>query len=63
MLRAHDAMASGATQREIAAKLLSVEAEEARWRVSVPTVRSRVQRLVRNTRAMAAGGYLSLLEF
>ena len=62
MLRAHDAMATGATQREIAAKLLSAEAEEARWRVSAPTVRSRVQRLVRNARAMAAGGYVSLLE-
>ena len=62
MLRAHDALASGATQREIAAELLSAEASEARWRVSAPTVRSRVQRLVRNARAMAAGGYVSLLS-
>lgn len=62
MLRAWDADASGATQREIAAELLSAEAGEARWRVSAPTVRSRVQRLVRNARAMAAGGYLSLLR-
>lgn len=61
MLRAHDALACGATQREIAAELLSAEAGEARWRVSAPTVRSRVQRLVRNVRTMAAGGYLSLL--
>ena len=62
MLRARDALASGATQREIAAELLSAEAGEARWRVSAPTVRSRVQRLVRNARAMAAGGYVSLLK-
>lgn len=62
MLRAWDALASGATQREIAAELLSPEAREARWRVDQSTVRSRVQRLVRNARATAAGGYVSLLN-
>lgn len=62
MLRASDALASGARQREIAAELLSAEAGDARWRVGAPTVRSRVQRLVRNARAMAAGGYVSLLK-
>ena len=62
MLRAWDAFTSGATQREIAAELLSAEAGEARWRVSAPTVRSRVQRLVRTARAMAGGGYVSLLK-
>lgn len=62
MLRAHDAMAGGATQREIAAALLSAQAAEDRWRVSAPTVRSRAQRLVRNVRAMAAGGYVALLR-
>lgn len=61
MLRVHDALASGATQREIAAGLLSAEAGEARWRVRAPTVRSRVQRLVRSARFMAAGGYRALL--
>ncbi|MDT9599867.1 DNA -binding domain-containing protein [Sphingosinicella rhizophila] len=61
MLRAHDALAAGATQREIAAVLLSGEAGEARWRVRAPTVRSQVQRLVRSARFMAAGGYLALL--
>ena len=61
MLRAWDAAASGATQREIAAELLSGEAGEARWRVAVPTVRSRVQRLVRGARAMAVS-YRSLLR-
>lgn len=62
MLRAWDAIASGATQREIAAELLSAEAGETRWRVSAPTVRSGAQRLVRSARAMAAGGYVSLLN-
>jgi hypothetical protein len=62
MLRAHDATASGATQREIAAELLSAEAGEPRWRVGAPTLRSRAQRLVRTARAMAAGGYRSLLR-
>ncbi len=61
VLRAYDALASGATQREIAAELLSVEAERDRWRVCAPTVRSQVQRLVRTARAMAAGGYSKLL--
>jgi hypothetical protein len=62
MLRAHDALTAGAGQREIAGALLSVEASEARWRVESPTLRSRVQRLVRGARAMAAGGYLSLVR-
>lgn len=62
MLRTWDALMSGAAQREIAAELLSTEALEDRWRVGAPTLRSRVQRLVRNARIMAAGGYLSLLK-
>lgn len=61
MLRAHDALADGATQREIAATLLSAEAATERWRVSAPTLRARAQRLVRAARFMAAGGYFSLL--
>lgn len=62
MLRANDALASGARQREIAAELLSAEAREARWRVEAPTLRSRVQRLVQSARAMALGGYTTLLN-
>lgn len=62
MLRAYDGLASGARQREIAAELLSAEAREARWRVGVPTLRSRVQRLVRSARSMALGGYTRLLN-
>jgi hypothetical protein len=62
MLRAHDGLAAGAGQREIAGVLLSAEAGQPRWRVEAPTLRSRVQRLVRSARSMAAGGFLSLLR-
>jgi hypothetical protein len=62
MLRAHDALASGATQREIAAELLNSEADEDRWRVRAPSLRSRVQRLVRGARFFAGRGHGDLLE-
>lgn len=61
VLRARDALAAGANQKEIAAGLLDGAAAGPRWRVEAPDVRSRVQRLVRTARKMAAGGYLSLL--
>jgi hypothetical protein len=61
LLRAHDALAAGASQREIAAILLSREARQERWRVEAPTLRSRVQRLVRGARGLGGDGYLSLL--
>jgi hypothetical protein len=62
LLRTTDALAAGAGQREIAEHLLAREAAEPRWRVEAPTLRSRAQRLVRQARAMAAGGYLKLLQ-
>jgi hypothetical protein len=62
MLRAHDALAVGADQREIAAALLSSDAGEPCWRSRSPSVRTRVQRLVRGARRMASGGYLELLR-
>lgn len=61
MLRAHDALEGGASQRAIAATLLSGEAAADRWRVTAPTLRARAQRLVRAARLMAAGRYRSLL--
>jgi hypothetical protein len=61
MLRASDALAAGAGQREIAEVLLSRSAGEPRWRSREPSVRSQAQRLVRSTRLMAAGGYRTLL--
>jgi hypothetical protein len=62
MLRTHDALATGADQREIAAEMLSREAGERRWRSRLPSVRLQVQRLVRGARHMATGGYLGLLR-
>lgn len=62
LLRTYDALAAGADQRAIAAHLLDRDAAGRRWRVQAPALRSRVQRLVREARKMAAGGYLSLLR-
>lgn len=61
MLRACDAIAAGATQREIASALLSAEAWQPRWRSEAPSLRSRAQRLVRSARAMESGGFWGLL--
>src|SRR5690606_16292003 len=57
LLRAWDALQAGATQRQIAAVLLSGEAAAARWRIAAPSLRSCAQRLVKGGRAMAHGGY------
>jgi hypothetical protein len=61
LLRAHDALQAGASQREIAEVLLSGEAARARWRTEVPSLRLRAQRLAKGAQAMADGGYRSLL--
>lgn len=62
MLRAHDALAAGANQRDIAAVLLSKEANQRAWRNAEPSLRSRAQRLVRGARAMEHGAWRSLLR-
>lgn len=62
LLRACDALAVGATQREIAGALLSVEARQPRWRSQAPSLRSRAQRLVRCATMMQAAGYRRLLS-
>jgi hypothetical protein len=61
MLRAHDAFACGAGQREIAQELFSRTAGEPRWRSREPSIRSQAQRLVRAAREFSAGGYRGLL--
>jgi hypothetical protein len=61
MLRAYDALSTGADQREIARELLSRSVGDPRWRSREPSVRSQVQRLVRSARHLAAGGYRALL--
>ena len=62
MLRAHDALAAGGEQREIAAVLLSSDAAEPRWRSRSPSVRTQVQRLVRGATHMASDAYRQLLK-
>lgn len=61
LLRAHDGLATGASQRDIAAALLGREAAERRWRIDASSLRSQAQRLVRGARRMAAG-YRTLLR-
>ncbi|HET6942114.1 MAG TPA: DUF2285 domain-containing protein [Sphingomicrobium sp.] len=62
VLRAFDAMCSGADQRAIAEGLLDRRAGIARWRIAEPSLRSRAQRLVREAKRMASGGYRDLLR-
>jgi hypothetical protein len=61
LLRAHDALACGATQRQIAEQLLSVAPLASPWRLEDPSLRLRAQRLVHGARRMASGGWLDLL--
>ncbi len=62
LLRAHDAVQCGASQREIAEVLLSAEAARARWRSEVPSLRLRAQRLVKGAQALAQGAFRKLLS-
>lgn len=61
-LRACDALASGASQREIASILLSDDAAQGRWRINHSSLRSRVQRLCKSAALMAHGGFWQLLN-
>lgn len=61
LLRAHDALRAGASQRAIAGELLSREAAQVRWRTEAPSLRLQAQRLAGGARAMARGGYRALL--
>lgn len=62
LLRAGDALRAGATQREIAERLLSKDAAEPRWRTEAPDLRGRAQRLAIGARHLAAGGWRRLLR-
>ncbi len=61
-LRAQDALAAGADQRTIAAELFGSTVLKPAWRTREPSVRSRVQRLVRSARRMSAGAWRQLLR-
>ena len=62
LLRAWDGLRCGATHRDLAAVLLREDAADARWRTEAPSLRSQIQRLARDARAMALGAYWRLLR-
>jgi hypothetical protein len=61
-LRVHDALSVGASQREIAELLVGVEQARFDWNGASDSLRSRIRRLVKEARRLAAGGYRSLLR-
>ncbi len=62
MLRVHDAIREGASQREIGAILFGDERAVQDWNDGSDSLRSRVRRLVREARTMAQGGYRKLMH-
>lgn len=62
LLRVHDAVAAGATQREIAIALFGAERVAREWSGRSDSLRSRLRRLVRDARAMAQGEFRTLLH-
>ena len=61
-LRVHDALRAGASQSEIARVLFGGDPDDDRFGRHSDSLRSRVRRLVREARALAAGGYRLLLR-
>ena len=61
LLRVRDALADGATQREIAGALFGDARVSRDWSGDSDSLRSRTRRLVGGARAMARGGYRRLL--
>ena len=61
-LRVHDALAAGASQREIAAVLFGAEHAADGWDGASDSLRSRVRRLVVEARRLARGGYRGLMR-
>lgn len=62
LLRVHDALGEGASQREIGAMLFGEERAAQEWNGASDSLRSRVRRLVREARDMARGGYRQLMR-
>lgn len=62
LLRVHDALADGATQRDIAQALFGAERVAREWAGPSDSLRSRTRRLIRDATVMAQGGYRSLLH-
>jgi hypothetical protein len=62
LLRVHDALADGASQREIARVLFNELEVDRDWGSAADSIRSRVRRLIVDARAMARGGYRALMR-
>lgn len=62
LLRTADALAEGASHREIAEGLFGPGKVRVDWRSRSDYLRLRVQRLARNANRLVAGGYLALLQ-
>jgi len=62
MLRVHDAVADGASQREIGEALFGKDRVRRHWSADSESLRSRVRRLVREARDMKRGGYRQLMQ-
>lgn len=62
LLRVHDALLEGASRREIAVALLGRDPAADDDAAVSDSLRSRVRRLIRDARAMARGGYRTLLH-
>lgn len=62
LLRVHDALAEGASRREITVALFGRDRVSGAQDSGSDSLRSRVRRLVRDARAMAQGGYRTLLH-
>ncbi len=62
MLRVHDAIREGASQREIGAALFGDDRVAQDWNDGSDSLRSRVRRLVKDARDMARGGYRQLMR-
>jgi hypothetical protein len=62
LLRAFDALRAGASQRDLAGQLLGSGCLGPGWRIERASLRSQAQRLARDARRMANGGFRGLLE-
>ncbi|WP_419808606.1 DNA -binding domain-containing protein [Sphingomonas sp.] len=62
LLRVHDALADGATHRQIAAALFGEDRARLAWNGTSDSLRSQVRRLVAAARALSLGGYQKLLD-
>jgi hypothetical protein len=62
LLRVHDALAEGATQRDIAQTLFGTDRMASGWKADSDHLRSRIRRMVRQQEEIVGGGYRRLLR-